>query len=375
MDKVRVLFCIDSVEVDAGTEKQLEEWILRMDRERFELHLCCFEDSERLRDLSRVCRTLILPVASLLRPNALRQIWRLRRYIDGHVIDVVHTFFVRANVVGVLAARGSRCKAIVSSRLNMGYWFTANQIRMLRYLDRYTTRIMANAERVKQFVVETEHVSPDMVDVVYNRVDTKRYVPNCGDPSVVRALGVPDGAKIVGVVANLRPVKDHALFLRAAKLVADRVPEAAFVLVGRGTLLEDLQRMAADLGIAEKVFFPDGRGSVLDFLGQMSVGCLSSVSEGFSNTILEYMAAGLPVVATDVGGAREAVEHGRTGFVVPHGDPEAFANALVQLLTDDAGRAEMGRRSLERCRQLFDLELTARELEEYFVKLAQGVRQ
>jgi len=373
--RIKVLYCIDSVARDAGTEKQLEEWIRRIDPERFEFHLCCFEDSPRLQTLADCCTPIVLPIGSLYRLNALLQIRRLRRYINRNDIHIVHTFFVKSNIVGVLAARRSRCRAIVSSRLNMGYWLTGCQLRVLRHLDKYVTRLLANAERVKEFVVETENVPPEKVDIIYNRVDTKLYRPGCGDPSVPRALGIPDEAKVVGVVANLRPVKDYPLFLRAAKLVAQQVPDAAFLIVGQGELREALGRMAYGLGIADQVFFSDGRGVVADYLGRMDIGCLSSKSEGFSNTLLEYMAAGLPVVATDVGGAREAVEHGASGYVVPHGRPEDFARPIVQLLKDDTKRAAMGREALRRCREKFDLDTTAREFEAYYAGLAEeGLR-
>ena len=372
MAKIKVLHVIDSVARDAGTEKQLEEWIRRIDRARFEIHLCCFEDSERMRRIAEHgwAKTLVLPLVRAYTPNALRQIRRLRRYINEHEIDVVQTYFVKANIVGVLAARKSKCKAIVSCRLNLGYWMTPLQLRLLRYLDKFTTRLLANAERVKQFVVESEHVPPEKVDVIYNRVDTSAYSPDSGDLSVTRELGVPDDAKVVGVVASLRPVKDHALFLRAAKLITDAAPGAAFVLVGQGELRDELDALAGELGIAGKVFFSDGKGEVADYLRRMDIGCMSSKSEGFSNTMLEYMAAGLPVVLTDVGGAREAVEHGVTGYVVPYGRPEDLAEPIIELLKDDEKRAEMGRRSLERCREKFDLDITVREFEEYYAALA-----
>jgi len=372
MAKIKVLHVIDSVGPDAGTEKQLEEWIRRIDRERFEIHVCCFEDSDRLRRVAERgwAKTLVLPLVRAYTPNGFRQMFRLRRHINEHEIDIVQTFFIKANIVGVLAARKSKCKTIVACRLNLGYYHTPMQRRILRYLDRHTTRLLANGEAVKQTVVDTEHVPPEMVDVIYNRVDTQAYAPGTGDPSVAEKLGVPAGAKVAGIVATLRPVKDHALFLRAAKLVADDVPEAAFLLVGDGELRGELTGLARDLGIADRVFFAGNTRHVQDYLERMDIGCLSSSSEGFPNTLLEYMAAGLPVVATDVGSTCEAVEHGVTGCVVPHGRPEDLAPPIIELLSDDEKRAGMGRKSLERCREKFDLDITIREFEEYYTQLA-----
>jgi len=375
MTRVGILYCIDSVGHDAGPDKQLAEMIARLDKERFDVHLCCFEDSARMRQLSKHCATLILQLESVYRLNGVRQIRRLRGYINDHHIDVVHTFMVKANIVGILAARKSKCKAIVSSRRNLGYWFTPFYLKLYHYLNKHTTRLLANSERVKSFVVETEDVPPDKVDVLYNGVDMARYAPDSGDPAVVRSLGVPDDAQLVGIVANLRPVKDHFLFLCAAKLVADDVPGAAFLLAGTGPLRGELGRLAEKLDIADRVFFTDGRGSVPDYLARMCIGCLSSESEGFSNSILEYMAAGLPVVATDAGGNAEAVQSGVTGYIVPHGDAAALARPIIELLKDDNKRAEMGRRSLERCRRMFEIGEAIRRFEDYYTALAGVTRQ
>jgi len=369
-DKVRILYCIDSVGYEAGPDRQLAEIIRRLDKARFDVHLCCFEDSPRMRQLGEHCTPLVLPLVRAYSPNGIRQICRLRRYINQHDIDIVHNFLVKANIVGVLAARKSKCRAIVSSRRDLGFWLTPLYLRMLRYLDRYTTRLLANSQRVKDFVVKTERVPRDRVDVLYNGVDMTSYAPGCGDPSVVRSLGVPDHAKLVGIVANFRPVKDHALFLRAARSVADRVSDAAFVLVGTGALRGDLGRLAEELGIAGRVFFADGRGTARDYLGRMAVGCLSSETEGFSNALLEYMAAGLPVAATDAGGNAEAVENGVTGFIVPHGNPAALAQPIIELLKDDNKRIQMGRQSRARCRRMFEIGDAVRRFEDYYTGLA-----
>ena len=372
MAKIKVLHCIDNVTADAGTEKQLEEWVRRIDRDRFETHVCCFEDSERLRRMSEYAHTLVLPLTRAYTPRGLFQIWRLRRYINAHSIDVVQTYFMKSNIVGTLAARRSKCRAIVSCRLDLGYWFTPRLRRVFRHLDKSATRLLANAEAVKQAVMRNEPDAADKIDIIYNRVDTAAYAPGTGDASVAEKLGIPPNAKLVGIIANLRPVKDHDLFLRAAAIVARQVPDAAFVLLGEGALRADLEALAKELGIADKVFF-DGRvGHVQDYLERMDIGCLSSRSEGFPNTIVEYMAGGVPVVATDVGGMREAVEYGVTGYVVPHGEPEDFAKPIIELLKDDGKRAEMGRKSLEIYREKFDIEASIREFEEYYTSLAGG---
>jgi glycosyltransferase involved in cell wall biosynthesis len=360
MPKIAVLLCTDSIGEDAGTERHVVEVIARLDRARFEPHLCCLQDTPRLAEMAGCCPTRVFPVTSVWRPNGLRQILALRRYIRQRQVDIVHTFATKASIVGVLAARGSGAK-VVTSRRNMGYWYSTRLLHLFRYLNRHTTRVLANSQRVKRLAVETEGLAPEKVDVLYNGVDLERY-----------AGGAAPAQPTVGIVANYRPVKDLGLFLRAARLVAAEVPEAVFLLAGQGPLRDDLGRLAGDLGISERVTFTDGRGEVPEFLRRMSVGCLSSESEGFSNAILEYMAAGLPVVATDVGGNAEAIEDGVTGCLVRERTPEAFARPVVELLRDPARREEMGRRALERCRERFEIGGAVRRLEDYYEALCGG---
>src|ERR1044071_10416189 len=149
----------------------------------------------------------------------------------------------------------------------------------------------------------------------------------------------------MAIVAALRnPVKDHPMFLRAAARVCATVPDAAFVVAGEGELMPSLREMSAALGIAEDVHFIGRCDDVATLLFASHVGVLSSKAEGFANAILEYMAVGLPVVATDVGGVREAIIEGQTGFIVPAGDDAQMATRIIEVLSDDNRAREMGAR-------------------------------
>jgi glycosyltransferase involved in cell wall biosynthesis len=146
-------------------------------------------------------------------------------------------------------------------------------------------------------------------------------------------------------------VKDYPMFLRAAQRVSKVIPDAGFLLAGEGELQESLKQLAADFGIAEKTIFLGRSESIAQLLSISDVCVLSSKAEGFSNSILEYMAAGRPVVATDVGGAREAIVENETGYLVPSGDDELMAERIISLLLDPARAqlmGEQGRRVVER---------------------------
>ena len=369
-ERVSVCLLVDTVGLNAGTEKLVAETALRLDPAKIDVHVCCFEGSKRLEELGRHCKTRVFPLTQLNSIQGLRQIRAFHHYLNEHKIQVAHAFMTKSAIMAVSASPGTTCKSVVAARLAID-WYTPFITRFFRYyMNPRTTRIMANSEGVKWYAVKHEKAPAEKFDVIYQGVDMNRYAAESGDPSVAESLGIPREARVVGIVANYRPIKDLPLFLRAAKVVAGKVPNAAFLLVGTGELYEELQRLAEELGIAQSVFFTNGRGAVPDHLCRMSIACLSSESEGFSNAILEYMAAGLPVVATDVGGNGEAIVHGETGFLVKERNPEAFAAPIVELLENEELRRTMGERALERCRKLFSMEAYIGALEKYYRDLA-----
>jgi glycosyltransferase involved in cell wall biosynthesis len=307
-------------------------------------------------------------------PAGFRLAWKFREYIQRNRIELVHSFMGRADMFNVLAGLGLRGSAVITSRLNSGYWYTPVMKNLFHVLDAFTMRVVTNSEYAKKVVAAAERLRPEKITVLYTGVDLHQFACSAGDPATAAALGVPPEARVVGAVANYREVKDLPLFLRAARIVAARVPDAVFLLVGGGEMQAELVRLAAELQIGDRVFFTGGKGAVPDYLARMSIACLSSLSEGLPNAILEYMAAGLPVVATDVGGNPELVTDGVTGFLVRCRTPEAFAEPIVRLLQDEKLRLAMGRKGLERVRADFDLTGAVRRLENFYIEAAKEAR-
>ncbi len=365
---IGVCLLVDTVGLEAGTERQVVTTAQWLDKTKFDVHVCCLEPSPQLSALAAFCHTAVFQTDSANSWSGVREAARLRRYLQRNHVQIVHAYMNKTAIFAVWTSLFSH-RIVITSRLNTGYWYTPARRRFFRLLNLATTRVMANSEEAKRIAVEAEHLPPEKVDVVYQGVDMDVFRPGRGDPSVGDRLGIPPTWQVVGIVANLRPVKDIPLFLRAAALVARRLPEVAFLIVGKGEQLQELQDLARELGLQDRVFFTRGDGLVMDYLARMSVGCLTSKSEGFSNAIMEYMAAGLPVVATDVGGTRDAIVDGETGYLVNERTPEALAKPLLHLLTHPDEEQEMGRKNLERCQEHFELSKTIRSLEDYYCSL------
>jgi len=367
--RISVCLLSDTVGLDAGTERQVVETAKRLNKDRFDVHVICLEDSPQLRSLEGVCNTAVFPTASVNSWSGLVQMRRFRQYLRQHRIQIAHAYMNKTGLFAVLTSLGSN-RVVITSRLNTGYWYTPRYKAMFKLMNLRTNAMMANSVEAKRIAVETEGLVPERVRVVYQGVDMTKFSRGLGDPAACDRLGIPKNARVVGIVANLRPVKDHALFLRAAKIVASEFDDVVFLLAGRGELYQQICDLASELGIRDRVFFTQGEGKVMDCLARMSIGCLTSISEGFSNAIMEYMAAGLPAVAIDVGGNRDAIVEGETGYLVQERSPEAFAKPLIELLRNEELRARMGEKGYQRCVEKFEVGKTIGQLEQFYESLA-----
>jgi glycosyltransferase involved in cell wall biosynthesis len=366
---IRVCLLCDTVGNDAGTERQVVETARRLDQNKFEVHVCCLETSPQLNGLKGHCQTAVFPTASVNSWSGIRQAARFRRYLDRHHIQIVHAYMNKTAMFAVLTSLASS-RMVVTSRLNIGYWYTPALRTVFRLLNLRTNAVMANSQEAKRVAVAAERLDPDKVAVVYQGLDMTVFNLGLGDASVSERLGIPRSSRVIGIVANLRPVKDIPLFLRAARIVAQEFDDVVFLIAGHGEQHQELCQLACELGLQDRVFFTRGEGKIMDYLSRMCIGCLSSFSEGFSNAVMEYMAAGLPVVATDVGGNRDAIVDGKTGYLVRERTPEAFAKPLIHLLRNEDLRLQMGRAGLQRCTECFEVSKTIRQLEQFYNSLA-----
>jgi len=171
------------------------------------------------------------------------------------------------------------------------------------------------------------------------------------------------------MLARLVPQKDHKTFIEAARIVIQHYPETTFAIIGQGPLKSELEQFAFNLGLQRHVHFSGLRTDIPNVLAALDISVLCSRKEGFSLTILESMAAGLPVVATRVGGNEEAVVHGETGFIVEPQNPKALADAIMRLVQDERTRKKFGAAGEQRVHRYFSIEVTARKLIELYSSL------
>jgi glycosyltransferase involved in cell wall biosynthesis len=247
--------------------------------------------------------------------------------------------------VGTLGSRGLGVPVVGARRnLGKGYWHTSSELRLQRFLNRFTAAWVANSEAVRRYTLEAEGVPPERMAVIPNALDLGRFHPlsaGVDRREARRRLGLPDGLLLI-CVANLRPVKGVDLALEAFASIAGSIPEAHLLLVGEGEEHAPLRARAESLGLDRRVHFLGSREDVPELLRVADVGVLASRGEGSSNAVLEYAACGLPVVATAVGGTPEWMEASQGGRLVPGGDVNALSAAMAELAGDPALRSGLG---------------------------------
>jgi glycosyltransferase involved in cell wall biosynthesis len=278
-------------------------------------------------------------------PLDLRAVVRLARLLRARRVDVVHTHLWGANLWGRLAARAARVPVVVATEHNVDTWKGWHHLALDRALAPAATHLVAVSEEVRTFY-EARGIGRGRWRVVYNGVDV-RAAPGRRRGEVYRGLGLGDADRVVGLVGRLVPAKAPEVFLRALAAAAPRVPGLRGLVVGDGPSRSAAEGEARRLGLSGRVVFAGLRRDVPELMPGLDALVFSSQREGLSMAMLEAMAAGVPVVATAVGGTPEAIVHGVTGLLVPPGRPDELADAIVALL-EDASAAERFRDAARR---------------------------
>src|SRR3989441_2026682 len=365
----------------AGTERQFMNLGRSLDPFRFELHFACFKRlGHFLKEIEASRRPLVeYPVNSLYNPTALIEQWKFAKYIKRNRIHIVHTYGFHPNVFAIPAAWLAGAPVIIASVRDTGDCWTPTQRRVQKLVCRLADCIVVNAEAIRQRLV-AEGYNPEKVTVIRNGIDLSRFTATTKASRLREELGLPPCAPLIAVLSRLHRVKGIEYFLEAAAIVCRRFPEACFLIVGEGMVMDspyrrELEGHAVRLGLGRRAVFTGFRVDVPELLSEVAVSVLPCVSsEGLSNALLESMAAGVPVVATRVGGNAEAIEEGATGLLVPPRDPRALSHAICQVLEDRELALRLGQAGRQRVAEYFSLERMVRETEDLYGTLLREAR-
>lgn len=331
---IKIGFIIDTIESPtAGTEKQLLMLIKYLDRTRFAPTLFVLRSSDWLENEFDLCPLEVIGFRSFFSLGSYISFLGFVKTLKQQKFDCFQTHFIDSNIIGIIGAKLADIPSIISSRRDQGYWHTPFKLIIFKLLNTWVKYFVANCYATALWASNTESISLDNIKIIYNGIEIDKFCDFLdSDKNYMRQeLGLPLNSFVVVIVANLRPVKQIDTFLRAAKLISIRRLDACFLVVGDGEQRDELEDLAKNLGISDKIIFLGKRIDVPRILNACDIAVLSSGSESFSNAIVEYFAAGLPVVATDVGGCREIIDDGINGYIVPPSDFKIMAERIYDL--------------------------------------------
>jgi glycosyltransferase involved in cell wall biosynthesis len=289
---------------------------------------------------------------------------------------IIHFFLPEAYLIGGLVAKAAKLPVRVMSRRSLNVYSQGRPLlRLLECrLHRSMAAILGNSRRVVRELEEIEKVPNQRLGLIYNGIDHTKFSPSGSRAQTRESLGLSAETLALITVGNLIPYKGHSDLIDALALAAHRMPhEWRLLVVGRDHGIQRaLQQKAFDYGLQERISFLGQRTDVAALLAACDIGVLCSHQEGFSNAILESMAAGLPMIVTDVGGNAEAVTNGTCGLVVPPQSPADLAEAVCRMSADAALRARFGDAARARIKDQFSLSACVAKYDRLYRTLLAG---
>lgn len=373
--KIKIAFFIDFIVSQdglmGGTESQLIELINNIKKFNFEPILFSLRSYSKEYILKKIgCKVVFIDLYSFKSLDLFKKIVFTSLCLRREKVDIVQTFFFDSSVFGILCSKLCGIKKIVTSRRDMGFWYSPKILLGFKIINIFTDKVIVNSEAVKISTLEKEDIKESKICVIPNGINFGQI--SCIKPySIVGEFPeIERTDRIVGIVANFnRSVKRVDLLVKSAKKVCDKVSNVKFLIIGGGRLELELKALAEQLSIKDKIIFAGPRLDPIKYIMNFNIGVLTSDSEGFSNTLLEYMAVGVPAVVTAVGGNIELIEHGKTGFLFKAGDEDKLSEALILLLNDEKLCIDVGENGKTVVKERYDWDVVTERMASFYGKL------
>lgn len=383
----KIVYLLDLLNT-GGAELQIAETITRLNRDLFEPKLYSISGDGAVRPLIEQ-HAIEVTVFNIMRGDPhnakpipfrrSRKFLALYRYLKREQPDIVHCCMYIPSIYGAITAKLAGNPVIITNRVSLGYFKDPKphyQI-MENFVNRFTDGVIVNAQAVKNDVLKREVIDSEKVYVIYNGVDTGKYKPLEQRPELLpwlsnkkRELGIPETNRVIGMIANLIPYKGYHEFIIAASKVHRKYPDTCFLCIGEDRGIQNqIEQLARKMGIHRHLIFTTAEHGVSELIHLIDIQVSASYEEGFSNAILEGMAAGKPIVATSVGGTPEAMVHDVTGFLIPPKNPEILAQTLITLLDNPDRAAQFGRNARKRVESRFFMQQLIDNLENLYIEL------
>jgi glycosyltransferase involved in cell wall biosynthesis len=293
----------------------------------------------------------VLNIGSLANPQALVRLYMFSRFIRRSGYELVHILLNDASIAAPLFCKAGGAKVIVSRR-DMGFWYRAWNLALLKISNRFVDQIVTNSHAVRENVARKEHFPEEKIVVIYNGHRSERFAAPAA-PEFRTAYGIGPQDPIIGMVANLYKIKRQSDLIRAFARAREKFSTLHLVFVGAGMEHDALSRLVHSCGLDKCVHFLGSVTETIPIIKHFTVGVMCSESEGLSNAIIEYMGCGKPTVCTRVGGNPELIREGSEGYLIEVGDVESLAERIIGILSDPSLASQLGENARRRVAQDF----------------------
>lgn len=354
-----------------GTELRGFSVLTNLNKDKFKVTVCFLMEQG---PISEMYHQAGIEVIHLNHSLSFRFIGRLWKLLQKNRFDIIEIYGFRLNIIGRVLGRLSGHRCIITMQRSVDDW----RLFWHSWLDRLTSRwirlFISNSYAGSKRLQEREKIQPSKIKVIQNGIEAEIFAQ--ADKGLIKKeLAIEQNKTIITCVATFRKAKAHHVLIDAISLLAKDNHNFCLLLIGDGSMKPGIEKKVHQLGLENMVFFLGERRDIPNILIDSDIFVLTSSWEGMPGVIMEAMAAGLPVVATDVGGMSELVKPEKTGILVPPNNPEKFALSMERLVKDKALQQEMGNAGFKRIREHFSLYPKVSELEMVYQKFVNAKKR
>lgn len=382
--RVGILYLIDVLADRGGSEVNLFRLVTHLDHSRYYPLVCPLQpnDSAIISELREMAIDVIpLNLHSIFSFKAIQSAWTMRRLVRNKQIQIIQTIHFGSDILGSVFKWFWHDAEVISSRRDMGFNELTWHHRILRRCtNRLPDLVLTNSKTMRDYLASREKIPLSRFKTIYNGVEIAAPLTAAEKATLRESLGLPQDALLLGCIANIQPIKGFEYLIEAAISMIRQGQDIHLVIIGGvekrkqnlTSYLESLLDRVKREQLEERIHFLGPRKDARSLAAALDCFVLPSLSEGFSNAIIEAMAVGLPVIATAVGGNGEAVVEGETGLLVPPADPEALARAMTLLAGDKELRERMGAAARKRAVERYDIVMMIQAMENLYSSIAKN---
>ncbi len=371
--KIKVFLLIDVMHALGGAERQILELAKNIDKSKYQLIVGCLSSKDSLLREIEVLGVKIISfkVKRIYDLFGINQGLKFVKFLKQEKIDILITYHFGSDIWGTIFGRLARVPVIISNRRDMGFWKKWYHNLAYKLINRFMNKVIVVSEAVKQAVMKLEGLNSDKIVVIKNGVDLSYFATSGNKHTIRSSLGIDENSFVIGCVGNIKNVKGQEYLIKALAEVRKAFTNLKCIFIGAGHVKEatTIMNYVHTYGVNDLCLFLGKRNDISNLLSIMDICVLPSLSEGLSNTLLEYMAEGKPVVATAVGGNVEVIRDKINGLLVQKANAEALAEKIIYLLKNKEERERLGLQAKEDVRNGFTIEKMAQKYENLFAEL------